>query len=176
MRARFAKRAREHTKSVAAIMSNMTVSSALQVLHKSETAQDKPQYLGLVEEALHGQTTVGSEQQISLHSHLRVVDKSSALRGGNFKDDYGNKQAQPDKGYAGVDKAKNMLNEMIEETQVKYDNELNACCEFDEMQSKTNTVVAEMQQEMSETKTLLQGYNLPVVVSDVPEDAMVYVW
>jgi hypothetical protein len=166
MRARFAKRAREHTKSVAAIMSNMTVSSALQVLHKSEKAQDEPQYLGLVEEALQGQTTVGSEQQISLHSHLRVVDKSSALRGGNFKDDYGNKQAQPDKGYAGVDKAKNMLNEMIEETQVKYDNELNACCEFDEMQSLLieearqdistfNAVSAEARKDVLEAETMI---------------------
>ena len=34
-----------------------------------------------------------------------------------------------------MDKAKNMLNEMIEEVMEKYDLELQSCCDFDETQS-----------------------------------------
>merc|ERR1719310_1509697 len=43
--------------------------------------------------------------------------------------------SQDGDGYSGVDKAKNMLNEMIQETQAKYDLEIQTCCDYDQTQS-----------------------------------------
>merc|ERR550537_443998 len=72
----------------------------------------------------------------------------------------------PATGYSGVDKAKNMLNEMIEEVQAKYDLELQNCCEYDEMQSMLieetrqdismfNAIAAEARQEVLEANGII---------------------
>merc|ERR1719253_317451 len=49
-------------------------------------------------------------------------------------------------GYSGLDKAKDMLNEMIEETQKKYDLEIQKCCEYDDIQS---ALIEEARQDIS---------------------------
>merc|ERR1719217_847947 len=64
-------------------------------------------------------------------SNRRV--KSSRAMGGNLR-----ASADPtEKGYSGVDKAKNMLNEMIQETQAKYDIEIQQCCDYDTTAAST---------------------------------------
>merc|ERR1719191_1490363 len=97
----------------------MTLTSALAIMR--EKVNVKPEIMTLVEEALDQTKT-------------RAKRLSSSLRAG-----------QPT-GYSGVDKAKNMLNEMIEEVQEKYDLELQKCCDYDEMQS---TLIEEARQDIS---------------------------
>merc|ERR550537_236800 len=83
---------------------------------------------------------------------------SSHLRAGSI--------STPASGYSGVDKAKNMLNEMIEEVQSKYDMELQNCCEYDEMQSMLieetrqdismfNAIAAEARQEVLDASGII---------------------
>merc|ERR1719191_2121558 len=118
----------------------MTLTSALAIMREKFDA--KPEIMTLVEEAL---------DQIK----TRAKRLSSSLRAG-----------QPT-GYSGVDKAKNMLNEMIEEVQEKYDLELQKCCDYDEMQSQLieearqdismfNAEANEARKEVLEAQTLIQ--------------------
>jgi len=107
MRLRLQEGEREHAKSLARITQKITLSSALAVLQKKTTAS--PKLMTLVQAALHG---------------ARAERTSAHLRAGSNPS-----------GYSGVDKAKEMLNEMIEEVQSKYDVELQNCCNYDEMQS-----------------------------------------
>jgi len=73
-------------------------------------------------------------------SNRRV--KSSRAMGGNLR-----ASADPtEKGYSGVDKAKNMLNEMIQETQAKYDIEIQQCCDYDTTQS---SLIEQARQDIS---------------------------
>jgi hypothetical protein len=109
MQLRLHERSLEHGKALASLRSNITLSSALQIL--SEKSTGKPAVMALVQLALHGKAS--------------AKRSSSQLRAGST----------PATGYSGVDKAKNMLNEMIEEVQEKYDLELQKCCEYDELQS-----------------------------------------
>merc|ERR1740117_897915 len=88
------------------------MASALQTLAKKK--KDNPEVFTLVQEAF----------------HFKVLDKSVAKRSGSQL-----RAGSAPTGYSGVDKAKNMLNEMIEEVQEKYDLELQKCCDYDEMQS-----------------------------------------
>jgi len=111
MQLRLHERELEHGKALASLRSNITLSSALQIL--SEKSTGKPAVMALVQEALHGKAF--------------AKRSSSQLRAGVTQ--------TPATGYSGVDKAKNMLNEMIEEVQEKYDLELQKCCEYDESQS-----------------------------------------
>jgi hypothetical protein len=108
MRLRLHEQELNHAHALASIRSNMTLTSALQIL--SDQSTGKPAVMALVQEAFHGKAS--------------AKRSSSQLRAGG----------QPT-GYSGVDKAKNMLNEMIEEVQEKYDLELQKCCEYDELQS-----------------------------------------
>jgi hypothetical protein len=102
----------EHRESLAAIASRMTLASALQVLHGKTSA--KP-LLGLVSKALHG-------------DHKRK--SGTALESKNLR-------ASSDRtGYDGLDKARKMLNEMLEDTRTKYDDKQEECCAYDDQQSK----------------------------------------
>merc|ERR1719440_2367869 len=55
--------------------------------------------------------------------------KKSNLRSGQLT------SSDDKKKYDGLEKAKNMLNEMIEESQTKYDLEIEKCCQYDAYQS-----------------------------------------
>lgn len=114
----FQQKSRAHQKSLAAIMNNMTLTSALQVLHHGSA---KPQLMELVQGAL-------QKNQGKSSSHLRAG------------------AAQLPSGYSGVDKAKDMLNEMLLEVQTKYDIELQKCCSYDEEQS---VLIEESRQDIS---------------------------
>jgi len=116
----------EHAKSLARIAEKMTLSSAMQVLQEKSSAA--PELLTLVQEAFRqGHNT--KTRADGLSSHLRAGGGSN-----------------PATGYSGVDKAKNMLNEMIEEVQSKYDLELQTCCNYDESQSM---IIEEARQDIS---------------------------
>merc|ERR1719487_286334 len=95
--------------------------------------------------------------QAALHG-ARSERESTHLRAGSNQ--------QPGSGYSGVDKAKDMLNEMIEEVQSKYDLELQNCCEYDEMQSMLieetrqdismfNAIAAEARQEVLDASGII---------------------
>merc|ERR1719389_826179 len=124
----------------------MTTSGALDVLRKSKSV--KPQLMTLVQEAFReGKDNRARAQKMS--AHLRAGSAST-----------------PATGYSGVDKAKNMLNEMIEEVQAKYDLELQNCCNYDEMQSMLieearqdismfNAIAAEARQEVLEANGVI---------------------
>jgi hypothetical protein len=102
---------REHSKALAKIMRTMDLPNAFKALRDSSLAG--PDVLKFVRSALaSGKHSVGKK------------GSSTHLRAGG-----------PPSGYAGVDKAKNMLNEMIEEVQTKYDLELQKCCDFDDTQT-----------------------------------------
>jgi len=108
MRSRLHEGEVDHANALASMRSNMSLASALQILR--EQTSGKPELMTLVQEAF--QNKVSAKRSLS------------QLRAGSAP-----------KGYSGVDKAKNMLNEMIEEVQEKYDLELQKCCDYDEMQS-----------------------------------------
>jgi hypothetical protein len=144
----------EHKKSVAAIMNNMTVNSALQVL-RVKNAHTNRNLLAFVEETLqvgHGHSrgkAHAKQQEQSSSMHLRAGGKSTQTPA------------------SGVDKAKFMLNEMIEETMTKYDMELQTCCKYQISQnllieearqdiSTYNAVAAEARKEVLEAETLIQ--------------------
>jgi hypothetical protein len=126
---RMHEREREHQKALAVLMSNMTLTSALQMLGTKASAP--PQLLALVQDVLQGSSRrvgkAGGLQQSTM-SHLRAGGKSNPT------------------GYSGVDKAKAMLNQMIEEVQTKYDLELQNCCSYDETQSM---LIEEARQDIS---------------------------
>jgi len=84
----------------------MTLTSALQILQSA----NKPEVMTMVQQLFHDKSP--------------AKRSASQLRAGSAPT-----------GYSGVDKAKNMLNEMIEEVQTKYDLELRKCCDYDELQS-----------------------------------------
>jgi len=117
---------REHVKSLARITETMTVTSALQVLQKKSWAA--PELVTLVQEALR-QGHKAKTQADGMSANLRAGGGST-----------------PATGYSGVDKAKKMLNEMIEEVQSKYDLELQTCCNYDESQS---AIIEETRQDIS---------------------------
>eukprot|EP00929_Paragymnodinium_shiwhaense_P040230 TRINITY_DN2101_c0_g1_i1.p1 TRINITY_DN2101_c0_g1~~TRINITY_DN2101_c0_g1_i1.p1 ORF type:complete len:821 (-),score=238.69 TRINITY_DN2101_c0_g1_i1:205-2667(-) len=98
-----------HKKSIAKIMSNMTLHSALETLHKGSHSKSKA--VAMMQEVL---------LQKSKAHHSR-----GKLRA--------HKAADPT-GYAAVQPAIDEINKMIEETQEKYDLEVDKCCEFDESQ------------------------------------------
>jgi len=122
MRMRLQVEEHEHARSLARITETMTVTSALQVLQKKSSSA--PELMTLVQEALQ-QGHKAKMQADGMSTHLR---------------------ATPATGYSGVDKAKKMLNEMIEEVQSKYDLELQTCCNYDESQS---AIIEETRQDIS---------------------------
>jgi len=126
MRLRLHEAEKEHTRALAALTSNMTLNSALEAF-KERTATS-PGLLKFLKATLEQrQKKARSSAQTT---HLRAA---GAVAG------------RPS-GYSGVDKAKNMLNEMIEEVQKKYDLELQKCCEYDESQS---ALIEEARQDIS---------------------------
>jgi hypothetical protein len=134
----------EHAKSLARISSSMTMTTAMDMLRKKTSA--KPELMTLVQEVVQQSNRNKKNAEKSL-SHLRAGSSQT-----------------PATGYSGVGKAKNMLNEMIEEVQAKYDLELQNCCNYDEMQSMLieearqdismfNAIAAEARQEVLEASS-----------------------
>eukprot|EP00929_Paragymnodinium_shiwhaense_P051626 TRINITY_DN2594_c0_g1_i7.p1 TRINITY_DN2594_c0_g1~~TRINITY_DN2594_c0_g1_i7.p1 ORF type:complete len:821 (-),score=249.21 TRINITY_DN2594_c0_g1_i7:201-2663(-) len=97
----YAQRELSHTKSMQAIMNNMTLTSALDIVRRAQ--KPKAQLLTIVQDALQSSTKL-----------------SKSLRAGSGQ---GKESA--------ADKARKFLNEMIEEVQQKYDMEVQKCCEYD---------------------------------------------
>jgi len=131
MRLRYQKAEREHSQAMSALMTNMSLESAVEVFqHKPSTSAKFQEFLKsrFAAVATHKQ---GARQS---SSHLRAS-------GSENEDENGRPT-----GYSGVDKAKNMLNEMIEEVQKKYDLELQKCCEYDDSQS---SLIEEARQDIS---------------------------
>merc|ERR1719456_1335256 len=83
----------------------MTTEQALAVLKTN--SQSSPSLVELADAALH-----------SSRGSLRASRRGQAL------------QAAPPEGYSGVDKARNMLNEMIGESMEKYDLEIAKCTDY----------------------------------------------
>ena len=143
---------RAHQKSMTAMMANMTLHQAMQVLATKSTTQAK-EVMQLVKamQSQQGSTknlrasSVSSEEAsetsrisaLRLDASVDVIDESRGTQVAKLA-------RQP--GYGGVDKAKDMLNEMIEETQKKYDLEIQKCCEYDDMQS---VLIEEARQDIS---------------------------
>jgi hypothetical protein len=122
----------------------MTLNSALQLL-RTKTHAAASEELVFLEETLQ---TVSSRKR-------HAKESSSHLRAGG--------SSIP----TGVVKAKEMLNAMIEETQMKYDMELQHCCEYDETQSKLiekarqsisvyNALAAEARKDALEATRMIQ--------------------
>jgi len=126
MRLRLHEAEKEHTRALAALTSNMTLNSALEAF-KERTATS-PGLLKFLKATLEQRQKKSRSSAQTMH--LRAA---GAVAG------------RPS-GYSGVDKAKNMLNEMIEEVQKKYDLELQKCCEYDESQS---ALIEEARQDIS---------------------------
>jgi len=123
---------RRHEMSLAKMINSMTLSPALEVLRETAQRKGNDEVLGLVQEALQ---TGGVKRGLKVghaagkHSHKQIQEVGGRPRG-----------------YSGVDKAKEMLNEMIEEVQEKYDLELQKCCAYDESQS---ILIEESRQDIS---------------------------
>eukprot|EP00929_Paragymnodinium_shiwhaense_P124050 TRINITY_DN988_c0_g1_i4.p1 TRINITY_DN988_c0_g1~~TRINITY_DN988_c0_g1_i4.p1 ORF type:complete len:1003 (-),score=315.27 TRINITY_DN988_c0_g1_i4:170-2938(-) len=100
-------------------MTNMSVDTAMGKLKANGNAT----VLSLVKEVLANKVRAG--RRTSSARNLRASQEQ----------DQDDDQSPTEKGYSGVDKAKNMINEMIEETQAKYDKEIQACCDYDQVQS-----------------------------------------
>jgi hypothetical protein len=84
-----------------------------------------------------GMTTTTALDKLRKHQNETVMQLVQTAMAGNQGGE-GNLRAsvsQPDSGYSGVAKAKDMLNEMIQETQAKYDLEIQTCCDYDKTQS-----------------------------------------
>merc|ERR1719217_1801664 len=104
---------KRHTQNLQRLMGNMTTRVALQMLQKTANAT----VMELVEAAL----------------KARKISSFKMAQTGNLRAS----QDPGEKGYSGVDKAKNMLNEMIQETQAKYDIEIQQCCDYDTTAAST---------------------------------------
>jgi len=110
-----------HATEMEHLMSNMSIDTAMSKFKLKANAT----LLQLVTEALGRQR---SRRASTAAGHLRA-------------------SADPtEKGYSGVDKAKNMINEMIEETQAKYDIEIQQCCDYDTTQS---SLIEQARQDIS---------------------------
>jgi hypothetical protein len=106
MRTKLQQREREHQGSLQRLMQNMTVSSALDIVRSNSAS--KPELMSLIQENL--------------------MVKKSNLRSSSLQ--------AAEKLPEGLDKARAMLNEMLAEVQVKYDLEIQKCCDYDEDQSE----------------------------------------
>jgi len=103
---------RRHKMHLKKIMSNMTMNSAFETLKDGSTVS--PGLLRFLRQQADGRHELQLNEQ---QSNLRATQKKAP-------------------GYSGVDKAKDMLNAMIEEVNKKYDLEIEKCCEYDDVQSK----------------------------------------
>eukprot|EP00928_Gymnodinium_smaydae_P039016 TRINITY_DN26760_c0_g1_i1.p1 TRINITY_DN26760_c0_g1~~TRINITY_DN26760_c0_g1_i1.p1 ORF type:complete len:551 (-),score=138.06 TRINITY_DN26760_c0_g1_i1:1105-2598(-) len=112
-------RSREHRANMERIMSNMTLHSAVETLSRSGNLVD-PEIIALAG----GASLVEQRQQGNLRASSTPEDK----------------------GYGGLDKAKDLLNTMLEEVMQKYDVELDRCCDFEKMQSM---LIEESRQDIS---------------------------
>merc|ERR1719181_843687 len=120
---------------MARITANMTMTSALDiVLHKSAA---KPELKAFI------QTSMGAKK-----NNLRSGQLTSSESTGK---------------YDGLTKAKNMLNEMIEESQTKYDLEIEKCCQYDAYQSavmeQARQDIAKFNAEAAEARACIEEMN-----------------